>query len=129
METILPFGGGILIGVILLVVSLILVAFFSSSEAALISVNKIRIRHLAEQGNPSAQSVQRIARNPDQLFATILTSENLFIIFATSIGTALAKAAFFPPVSKVNHLAEGSRRPAKAPSETPAFQRSSSNPS
>ena len=94
METILPFGGGILIGVILLVVSLILVAFFSSSEAALISVNKIRIRHLAEQGNPSAQSVQRIARNPDQLFATILTSENLFIIFATSIGTALAIGLF-----------------------------------
>ncbi|MBM2826217.1 MAG: hypothetical protein HW403_281 [Dehalococcoidia bacterium] len=87
----LPIGASNLwIGLITVLLSLAVVAFFSSSEASLISVNKIRIRHLAEQGNGSAQAVQRVIGRHDKFFATILLTENAFIIFSSSMGTALA---------------------------------------
>ena len=78
----------------LLLVSIIMVAFFSSSEASLISVNKFRIRHLAEQGNRQAQAVNRVVRNHEKFFATILFTENAFIILASSVGTAMAISMF-----------------------------------
>ncbi len=47
MEATLDLGFGTTLQLVLLVFSLLAVAFFSSSEASLISVNKFRIRHLA----------------------------------------------------------------------------------
>ena len=67
-----------------------LVAFFSSAEASLISVNKLRIRYLAEQGNRSAQVITCVLDHHEKFFATILLTENAFIIFASSLGTAVA---------------------------------------
>ena len=75
---------------ILVVGSIVLVAFFSSAEASLISVNKLRIRYLAEQGNRSAQTVAKVLDQHEKFFATILLTENAFIIFASSVGTAVA---------------------------------------
>lgn len=89
----LPIGSGNLwlnLGVLL--GSILCVAFFSSSEASLISVSKIRIRSLAEQGNRAAQRVQQVVGKHDKFFATILLTENAFIIFASSMGTAIAIA-------------------------------------
>ena len=77
-----------------LVVAILMVAFFSSSEASLISVNKFRIRHLAEQGNKRAQTVNRVVHKHEKFFATILFTENAFIILASSVGTALAISLF-----------------------------------
>jgi len=76
-------------GIISIVVCICIVAFLSSSEASLISVNRIRIRNLAEKRNTSAAVVQTILSKHDRLFGTILLTENFFIILATSIGTAL----------------------------------------
>ena len=73
----------------LLAVSFLGVAFFTSAEAALIAVNKIRIRFLAEQGNAAARVVDRVLGQQEKFFATILLSQNAFTIFATAIGTAL----------------------------------------
>ncbi|MBI4496826.1 MAG: HlyC/CorC family transporter [Chloroflexi bacterium] len=93
----LPLGSSSLIlNLAVLVVSLVLVAFFSSSEASLISVNKIRVRHLAEQGHKAAQAAQRVVQKHDKFFATILLTENAFIIFASSMGTAIAIGLFGP---------------------------------
>lgn len=86
--TILP--GGQLVSLIIVVLSLAIVAFFSSSEASLISVSTFRIRHLAEQGNKAAQSVLKVVEQHEKFFATILLTENAFIILSSSIGTALA---------------------------------------
>ncbi len=80
--------------VIVLVVCIAMVAFFSSAEASLISVNKIRIRYLAAQGNRSAQVVNRVLDRHEKFFATILLTENAFIIFASSVGTAVAINVF-----------------------------------
>lgn len=75
---------------ILLAFCLLMVAFLSSSEAAIISVNRLRIRHLVEKGSKKARKVQNVLAKHDRFFATILATENLFIILATSVGTALA---------------------------------------
>ena len=75
---------------IILVACIGLVAFFSSVEASLISVNKFRIRYLAEQGNRSALAINRVLDQHEKFFATILLTENAFIIFASSLGTAVA---------------------------------------
>ena len=76
--------------VLILLVSIVMVAFFSSAEASLISTNKVRLRYLAEQGNRSAQVVNRVLSKPEKFFSTILLTENAFIIFASSFGTAMA---------------------------------------
>ena len=74
----------------LLVISFLGVIFFTSAEAALVAVNKIRIQFLDEQGNARARVVNRVLSQHEKFFATILLSQNAFTIFATAIGTALA---------------------------------------
>jgi putative hemolysin len=81
---------GIYLQITVIVVCITLVAFFSSAEASLISVNKLRIRYLVQQGNRSAQVVTRVLEHHEKFFATILLTENAFIIFASSLGTAVA---------------------------------------
>lgn len=94
-ELTLPLGGlNVLGSLIILLISLLMVSFFSSSEASLISVSKIRIRSLAEQGNRAAQVARNLWENHDKLFATILLTENAFIIFASSVGTTMALLIF-----------------------------------
>ncbi|MFQ6029415.1 MAG: hemolysin family protein [Dehalococcoidia bacterium] len=80
----------VFIQVIILALSVGMVAFFSSAEASLISVNKFRIRYLAENGNRAAQSVNRVLSRHEKFSATILLTENAFIIFASSVGAAMA---------------------------------------
>jgi len=75
------------LSLLIMALSIMVVAFFSSSEAALISVNKIRIRRLATEGNASARAVERLVANHERLFATILLTENAFIIFSSSVAT------------------------------------------
>jgi len=75
---------------IVMIFCIMCVAFFSSSEASLISVNRIRIRNLIEKGNRNAMAVERVVSKHDKLFATILTTENMFIILASSLAGVLA---------------------------------------
>jgi CBS domain containing-hemolysin-like protein len=75
--------------VLILVLSLLVVAFLSSSEASLISVNKFRVRHKVQLGNKAAAAVSRVVEKHEKFFATILLTENAFIILASSLGTAL----------------------------------------
>ena len=82
--------GGAIANLVIVTFCLIAVAFFSSSEASLISVNKFRIRHLVDQGNEAAKAVLRVVEHHEKFFATILLTENAFIILATSVGTTLA---------------------------------------
>ena len=76
--------------VAILLFSVLMIAFFSSAEASLISVNRIRISYLAEQGNRAARTVNQVLERHEKFFATILLTENAFIIFATSVGTTMA---------------------------------------
>ncbi|HEY9723196.1 MAG TPA: DUF21 domain-containing protein, partial [Oscillatoriaceae cyanobacterium] len=95
MDPASPYPGiDLLAGLILIAVSVLGVAFFSSSEAAIISLNKLRVRMLAEQGLKSAQRLQRMAQRRDRLVGTILLAENALIVLAATVAGYLALKYF-----------------------------------
>jgi Mg2+/Co2+ transporter CorB len=64
-------------------------AFFSSSETAMIALNRYRLRHLAKEGKRSAIISEQLLARPDRLFGLILLGNNLVNIFAASIATII----------------------------------------
>ena len=74
---------------ILLGILLISSGFFSASETALMSLSKIRIRHLQEEGVKGAKLVATLTENPNNLLSSILIGNNVVNIAATSISTSL----------------------------------------
>ena len=78
---------GQLITVIILVS---LSAFFSSSETALTTVNQIRMRTLADNGDKRAARVLRVTGNPGKMLSAILIGNNIVNLSASSISTSLA---------------------------------------
>ena len=77
-------------GLILFVVLLLLSAFFSGSEAALLSVQRIRIQHLVRTSSVGAARVARMIEHPDKLLPPILVGNNLVNTAAAAIATAFA---------------------------------------
>ncbi len=64
-------------------------AFFSASETAFSSLNQIRLKSRAEDGDSSAARVLEMAEKYDKLLSTILIGNNIVNIAAASIGTIL----------------------------------------
>lgn len=64
-------------------------AFFSASETAFSSLNQIRLKSRAEDGDSSAARVLNMAEQYDKLLSTILIGNNIVNIAAASIGTIL----------------------------------------
>ena len=64
-------------------------AFFSASETAFSSLNQIRLKSRAEDGDSSAARVLAMAEQYDKLLSTILIGNNIVNIDAASIGTIL----------------------------------------
>lgn len=83
-----------LIEAVSLLVLLLLSAFFSGSETALISLNKIRVRRLMEKNVKNAFVIHRLLKHPNKMLATILVGNNLVNIAAASIATSLAINVF-----------------------------------
>ena len=69
----------------LLAILLILSAFFSGTETALMRVNKYRIRHLSRKGNREAKLTEKLLKHPEKLIAFILFGNNLVNFIAASI--------------------------------------------
>lgn len=80
--------------IILLLVLLVLSAFFSMSETALMSLSKIRIRHMVEEGVKGAKLVEKLIEDPNKLLGAILIGNNIVNIGASSIATSLAVKIF-----------------------------------
>ncbi len=76
---------------------LALSAFFSSAEAAFISLPKLRIRYLAESGVKGARQLAKAADRPERFLATVLLGNNLVNVAAATLGTIMAVAAFGLP--------------------------------
>lgn len=75
---------------LIVVLSLLLVsAFFSSAETALTTVNKMKIRTLAEEGNRKAKTVERLIEDPSKLLSAILIGNNVVNLTASSLTTTL----------------------------------------
>lgn len=78
------------IGLLLAIVVLIVFSgFFSASEMAYTSVNKIRLLNMEQNGNKRAGKVLRETENFDKLLSTILVGNNIVNITASSLATLL----------------------------------------
>ncbi len=69
-------------------------ALFSACETAFSSVNKIRLKHSAMQGDKKAEKALNIAESFDRALTAILIGNNLVNIFSASLGTILFNAWF-----------------------------------
>lgn len=75
---------------LIVVLSLLLIsAFFSSAETALTTVNKMKIRTLAEEGNRKAITVEKLIEDPSKLLSAILIGNNVVNLTASSLTTTL----------------------------------------
>lgn len=80
---------GILIQTGILVILLIGSGFFSASETALMSLSKIRMRHMKDEGVKGAKLVSTLIEEPNKLLSSILVGNNVVNIAATSLSTSL----------------------------------------
>ncbi|MBS3938567.1 MAG: HlyC/CorC family transporter, partial [Peptococcaceae bacterium] len=78
----------------LLMILLLLSAFFSGSETSLMSLNRLRVRHLVETGVPGAKLVERLLAHPNRLLSTILVGNNIVNISVSALGTSIALRIF-----------------------------------
>ena len=63
--------------------------FFSGSETGLMSLNRYRLRHLADKKNKAAIRTQRLLERPEKLIGLILLGNNFVNILAASIATVI----------------------------------------
>jgi Mg2+/Co2+ transporter CorB len=68
---------------------LLLSAFFSSSETALMSLNRYRLRHLEQEGHRGAKIASALLSRPDRLIGLILLGNNFVNILASAIATVI----------------------------------------
>jgi Mg2+/Co2+ transporter CorB len=74
----------------LLVALVLLSAFFSGTETALMSVNRYRLRHLAREGSAAARATEKLLERPDRLIGMILVCNNFVNASAAAIVTVIA---------------------------------------
>ena len=79
---------------IAIAVLLVMSALFSSMETAFSSVNKIRLKHEASNGNKKAERALNIAENFDKALTSILVGNNIVNILSSSLGTVIFTETF-----------------------------------
>ena len=77
------------IHIIIIVVCVILSAYFSATETAFSTYNRIRVKNMAEKGNKKAALALKLSDNYDSLISTILIGNNIVNILASAMGTLL----------------------------------------
>lgn len=82
----------ILMGILLVLT--VLSAFFSSSETAMIGLNRYRLRHLVKEKHRGARKANRLLRRPDRLLGVILLGNNLVNFTAASVATVIGIQLF-----------------------------------
>ena len=80
--------------IVLLIILLVMSAFFSMSETALMALSKIRIRHMVDEGVKGAKLVAKLTEDPNRLLGAILIGNNIVNIGASAIATSVAIKAF-----------------------------------
>ena len=79
--------------VLAVLICLVLSAFYSGSETALVSVNKIRINQLVESNDAKAKIVHRLVESPDKMLALTLVGTNLANVLISQFGDRLTAKA------------------------------------
>jgi len=75
---------------ILLIVFLVLTAFFTSSETAFFSLQRVRVEQMVTNKVRGAEKVSRLIQRPDRLLSIILLGNNLAVTAASALATVLA---------------------------------------
>lgn len=75
--------------IIPIVLFLILEALFSGSETAIISINKMRFRAMAERGNKRAIQVNQLLKSPGRLLGTTLVGTNISVTVSTTLASVI----------------------------------------
>jgi Mg2+/Co2+ transporter CorB len=73
-----------------LVILIAISGFFSGSETGLMTLNRYRLRHMADNRHPGAMRAEKLLRRPDRLIGLILLGNNFVNILATSLATYTA---------------------------------------
>lgn len=80
--------------IIILIILLALSAFFSGSETALVSLSRLKVRHLAEKGGRIAKILKKLKDDPQRMLTTILIGNNLVNVGAAAMATSAAIEIF-----------------------------------
>lgn len=83
---------GVLLGSIILLV--IISAYFSGSETAMMALNRYRLKHLSKEGHGGAKRAAKLLQRPDRLLGVILIGNNLANFTAAALATVLALKVF-----------------------------------
>jgi Mg2+/Co2+ transporter CorB len=75
--------------IIILVIMVLVSAYFSGSETGMMTLNRYRLRHLAKQGNRGARRVEKLLRRTDRLLSLVLIGNNLVNILASALATII----------------------------------------
>jgi putative hemolysin len=80
--------------ILLFIICILLSAFFSSSEVALISIHRAKVRTLVNEGKPGSKAVAALKESPEHLLITILIGNNIVNVAAAALATAIAIQMF-----------------------------------
>ena len=76
----------ILIFVVLVVIS----GFFAAAEVSLLSISRLRVKHLLSQKKKGSEYIKLLKEDPDRLLSTVLIGNNLANVAASVIATVIA---------------------------------------
>ncbi|MBE6605770.1 MAG: HlyC/CorC family transporter [Ruminococcaceae bacterium] len=82
-------GDSSILSIIILIILIIFSAFFSATETAFLSFNKVKMKTAAQDGNKKAQKILDLFEKYDKLISTVLIGNNIVNIAASSIATVL----------------------------------------
>jgi len=71
--------------ILLIIAGIVMSAFFSGSETALVSINWIRLEHWLEKGRRGARSLERFVADPQRLLGTTLVGTNIAVVMTSSL--------------------------------------------
>jgi CBS domain containing-hemolysin-like protein len=77
------------VALLLVVVFLLLKAFFSGSEIAMVNADKVKLRHMAKTGDRGAEMVLKLFRRPDVILGTTLVGTNLATVTISTVGALI----------------------------------------
>ena len=78
-----------LVELVVIVMFLVLKAFFSGSEIAIVNSDKLKLRHQAKQGDRSAKLLLKMFRTPDVILGTTLVGTNLATVTISTLGALI----------------------------------------
>ncbi|MGL4545796.1 MAG: CNNM domain-containing protein [Plesiomonas sp.] len=79
---------------VVLILMLLISAYFSGSETSMMSLNRYRLRHMAKEGHRGAKRAEQLLQRPERLLSLILIGNNLVNILASAIATILGMRLF-----------------------------------